>query len=198
MQQQLNPTQRQIYEYLSLLWQQGERSPSGAELGLRFGMSQQAIWKNLRVLERAGLLERQAHRARSIRPLTPSRGELGILGRIAAGRPIEPVEVRQVLPLESLLPAGESYALEVEGESMIEDGIHPGDLVVVRAQNHARNGQTVVAVVDGEATLKRYYHEGDHIRLQPANANMQPLHIPPGVPFEIRGVVHALVRRFAG
>ncbi|MCB1052104.1 MAG: repressor LexA [Acidobacteria bacterium] len=197
MRSRLNPTQQKIYEYLCHCQEQGERFPSGAELGERFGMSQQAIWKNLKVLERLGFLEKEPNRARALRPVLPQDSHsVPLLGRIAAGRPIEALELPQHLPLGDMLPPAEGYALQVEGDSMIEDGIHEGDIVIIRRQNHAFNGQTVVAIVNGEATLKRYYHEGSQIRLQPANASMQPIWVGPETPFEIRGIVHALLRRF--
>ena len=95
----------------------------------------------------------------------------GDLGRVAAGEPIEALEDRDTVEVpESFLGTGEHFALRVRGDSMIGDGIHDGDLILLRQQEDAENGQTVVAIVDGsEATLKKFYHEGDRIRLEPAN-----------------------------
>ena len=92
--------------------------------------------------------------------------------------------------------AGERYALRVRGDSMIEDGIHDGDVVVVRRARRAQNGQTVVAVVDGEATLKRFRHVGDRIELRPANAALQPIRVAADR-VEIRGVLVGLLRSYA-
>jgi len=128
---------------------------------------------------------------------TPGRlpGRISILGTIAAGSPIEAIETPEQLDLQDLLPTDRDvYALRVRGESMIEDGIRDGDLVLVERRNTARNGETVVAILeDEEATLKRFYREKSHIRLQPANASMEPILVNE---IEIRGVVIGVIRRY--
>ena len=124
------------------------------------------------------------------------RGGLWIHGTIAAGAPIETLERPEVLPFEELAPPGKDvYVLRVEGDSMIEDSIRDGDLVVVERRTDALDGQTVVAVLPGEeATLKRFYRESDgRFRLQPANAALQPRIVPE---LEIRGVVIGVIRRY--
>jgi len=117
-----------------------------------------------------------------------------MLGIVAAGKPIEPVAQKEFLDL----PLGneESFALKVEGESMREEGIMPGDLVIVRRQARAAAGQTVVALLNGEATVKKYFPKPDHIELRPANAAMQPIRVTPDDRFEIQGVVVGLIRHF--
>jgi repressor LexA len=117
-----------------------------------------------------------------------------MLGIVAAGKPIEPVAQKEFLDL----PLGneESFALKVEGESMREEGIMPGDLVIVRRQAGAATGQTVVALVNGEATVKKYFPKSDHIELRPANAAMQPIRVAPDDKFEIQGIVVGLIRHF--
>ena len=117
-----------------------------------------------------------------------------MLGIVAAGKPIEPVAQKEFLDL----PLGneESFALNVEGESMREEGIMPGDLVIVRRQARAAAGQTVVALVNGEATVKKYFPKSDHIELRPANAAMQPIRVTPEDRFELQGVVVGLIRHF--
>ena len=117
-----------------------------------------------------------------------------MLGIVAAGKPIEPVAQKEFIDL----PLGneESFALKVEGESMREEGIMPGDLVIVRRQARAAAGQTVVALLNGEATVKKYFPKLDHIELRPANAAMQPIHDTPDDRFEIQGVVVGLIRHF--
>ncbi len=92
-------------------------------------------------------------------------------------------------------PAGRHYVLEVEGDSMIDDGICDGDLVVIAEQDQARSGQVVVALIDDEATLKRYFPEGDSIRLQPANREMEPLYVAADR-LRIQGIVVGLMRRY--
>ncbi len=120
---------------------------------------------------------------------------IALLGTVAAGKPLEPIEDRKqiVLP-KSLLSGGENFALRVRGDSMIEDGIHDGDVVVVKRQSTAENGQTVVAVVNGEATVKRFYRMESGVELRPANPAAQPIVLESGV-LEIRGVVIALIRK---
>ncbi|HTM09641.1 MAG TPA: S24 family peptidase [Verrucomicrobiae bacterium] len=117
-----------------------------------------------------------------------------MLGIVAAGKPIEPVGQKEFIDL----PLGneESFALRVEGESMREEGIMPGDLVIVRRQARASAGQTVVALVNGEATVKKYFPKADHIELRPANAAMQPIRVTPEDKFELQGVVVGLIRHF--
>src|SRR6185436_10304518 len=121
---------------------------------------------------------------------------LPVLGTIAAGAPIDVLETPEVLAFEELIPHGSDvYVLRVRGTSMIEDSICDGDMVLVERRNHARPGETVVAVLPGEmATLKRYYPEPDgRVRLQPANAALQPILVDQ---VEIRGVVIGVIRRY--
>lgn len=112
-------------------------------------------------------------------PLPDETPKLPILGRIAAGRPIEAIgDGTETLDLSGLWASGNNYVLEVKGESMIEDHIMPGDMVVVKPQATARDGEIVVALLDnGEATLKRLYREDGRIRLQPANSTMDPIYV---------------------
>jgi repressor LexA len=123
--------------------------------------------------------------------------QLPMLGLVAAGSPIEPIpqaEAIDVLP--SFRKGGETFALRVKGESMKDDGILPGDLVVVRKQGTARNGQTVVALVNNEATIKKYYRKEGRIELHPANAAMKPILVSPEDEFHIQGIVAAVIRHF--
>lgn len=180
-------------------------SPTLEEAAQALGVSKITIYEHLGHLARKGAIHRDKARARSVAilydPDQPEGSEpeqspsLPLLGTIAAGRPIEAIEDREDVPLQELIPSGEEhYMLRVSGQSMIEDHIDDGDLVVIRRQNHARNGDIVVAIVDGEeATLKRFYKEKNRIRLQPANASLEPLY-PSHL--EIRGVLCGVVRRF--
>ncbi len=121
---------------------------------------------------------------------------VALLGLVAAGRPIEPFPDEESIEVPaSLLGKGEHFVLRVRGDSMIEDGIRDGDYVIVARRSQAQNGQTVVALVRGEATLKRYYGEGGRVRLQPANAAMKPIRVPISE-IQIQGRVLAVHRKY--
>ncbi|MCA8962870.1 MAG: transcriptional repressor LexA, partial [Planctomycetes bacterium] len=177
-----------------------------------FGVSKVTVHDHIRQLERKKAVQREKHRARSLEILDPDycdsasevdttseyRLPLAILGRIAAGRPIEAIEDPETLDLADLLPMGrDHYALRVQGNSMIDDGIHDGDLVIVERRNVADDGEVVVAILeDEEATLKRLYRHTDgsgqlRFRLQPANVDMEPIIVDQ---VEVRGVVVGVVR----
>lgn len=195
----MNKRQKAILDKLENIIKAEEPIPTVASLGEMFGITQQAMSKNLKALEKAGHIRRDPSKHRSIELVEPppQAQRVPLLGRIAAGQPLEPIESEQTIEVPAeLIPQGDVYALEVSGESMIDDGILDGDFVIVRSQTMAFNGQTVVAVVNNEATLKRYYHEGSRIRLQPANAALEPIYTGPGDEFEIRGIVFALFRKY--
>jgi repressor LexA len=120
---------------------------------------------------------------------------LPLLGVVAAGAPIEPVPQFELIDVPpSMLRGGERFALKVKGESMRDEGIFPGDLVIIRKQATARNGQTVVAVVNNEATIKTYVVKGNRIELQPANPKMKPIVVSPKDDFRIEGIMIGLIR----
>src|SRR5262249_34131486 len=123
------------------------------------------------------------------------RASLQVLGTIAAGKPLEAVETPEELDLAELLPRDRDvYALRVRGNSMIEDSIRDGDIVMVERRRDARDGEIVVAVLPGEeATLKRFYRDGDRIRLQPENASLDPIFASR---VDVRGVVLGVLRRY--
>jgi len=119
-------------------------------------------------------------------------------GLVAAGSPIEPVPQSELVDIPpSMLRSGETFALKVKGESMKDDGILSGDLVVVRKQDMAKNGQTVVALVNREATIKTYFRKDKHIELRPANDLMQPIIVLPSDEFHIEGIVIGVIRHCA-
>ena len=121
--------------------------------------------------------------------------EIPMAGMVAAGLPIEPVQQSELIDVPpSMLRGGNTFALRVKGESMKDDGILPGDLVVVRKQETARNGQTVVALVNHDATIKTYFKNGSQIELHPANAAMQPIIVRPSDTFHIEGIVIGVIR----
>ena len=153
--------------------------------------------KHLKRLEEKGALSRQWNRSRGISPggAAAPRG-VALLGLVAAGRPIEPFPDEESIEVPAtLLGKGDHFVLRVRGESMIEDGILDGDYVIVARRSQAQNGQTVVALVRGEATLKRYYGEGARVRLQPANGAMKPLTYD-ARDVTVQGVVTGLMRSY--
>jgi repressor LexA len=125
--------------------------------------------------------------------------EIPMAGMVAAGSPIEPVQQSELIDVPpSMLRGGNTFALRVKGESMKDDGILPGDLIVVRKQEQAQNGQTVVALVNHEATVKTYFKKAAHIELHPANTAMQPILVRPTDAFRIEGIVIGVIRHCAG
>ena len=124
--------------------------------------------------------------------------EIPMAGVVAAGLPIEPVQQSELIDVPpSMLQGGKTFALRVKGESMKDEGILPQDLIVVRKQDTAQNGQTIVALVNGEATVKTYFKKTGHIELHPANPAMQPIIVQPGEEFHIEGVVIGVIRHCA-
>ena len=133
----------------------------------------------------------------SVDPGPPAR-ILPLLGRVAAGRPIEAIATPESVEVpETLLRGDNNFALRVVGDSMVDDGIRDGDIVIVQQQRDAKNGQTVVALVNHEATIKRYFKKGTHIELQPANEAMQPIIVHPSDEFHIEGLVIGVIRHCA-
>ena len=187
-------------------------APTLEEAAEELGVSKITVYEHLNQLIKKGAVRRDKARARSVTILFDPDAEssvnagvggpspdhqdasLPILGTIAAGHPIEAVEDREEVPLTELIPTGdEHYLLKVRGKSMVEDHIDDGDLVVVERRQTARNGEIVVAIIDEEATLKRFYREDGRVRLQPANSALSPIY-PDDV--EIRGVVRGVIRQF--
>jgi len=198
----LTKRQKEILTYLKEFLDNKEYSPTLEEIAEHFGLaSLNGVYKHLKVLEERGFIKRLANRARSIQviePEQPAHGpELPLLGYVAAGNPIEAVvHSDQVSVPEMFLTRGTNYVLRVEGDSMIDQHIQDGDLIIVEQRDSAQNGETVVALVDGEqATLKRYYREGKKIRLQPANEGMSPIYVDESR-LAIQGIVVGLMRRY--
>jgi repressor LexA len=175
-------------------------SPTLEEIARHFGLNKVTIFGHVAELERKGCVRRSAPGvSRGLQIVRDSRApctELPILGTIAAGTPIDALETPEVLAFEELVPPGRDvYVLRVRGNSMIEDSIRDGDMVLVERRSDPAQGETVVAVLPGEtATLKRFHREPDgRIRLQPANESLEPLFVDQ---VEIRGVVIGVIRRY--
>jgi repressor LexA len=200
--------QRQVYDFISDFVQKHSYSPSFEEIGEGLGLNSLAtVHKHITNLEKKGLLTRDYNRSRSI-DLLPPKGRLKqamavnttmvlpLLGRIAAGQPIEAVENPQTISLADFVRSKEVFVLEVRGDSMQDEHILDGDYVLVEKAKTAHNGDIVVALVDGtDATLKRFYREGDKVRLQPSNAAMQPI-IVAAVAVQIQGRVIGVLRKY--
>jgi len=198
----LTRRQREVLDFIRSFVAERQYSPSLEEIAQQFGLSSVAtVHKHVQHLVDKGYLRKAWNRARSVEPIGASAEEsatLPLLGRVAAGHPIEAVEAPETLEVpRSMLPrSGECFALRVQGDSMVEDQIADGDVVIVESRPQASDGETVVALLRGEeATLKRFYRRGSRVRLQPANASMSVLDVP-AEEVEIRGVVRALLRVF--
>ncbi len=202
----LTRRQRQVYDFIAGFVQSHGYSPSFEEVGKGLGLSSLAtVHKHISNLEKKGLLRRDYNRSRSIDVLPP-RGRLKqmmsaplvlpLLGRIAAGRPIEAVENPETISLQDFTGTKDVFVLQVRGDSMQDEAILDGDYVLVEKTQTARDGEIVVALVDGmESTLKRFYKEGDHIRLQPSNAAMQPIMVP-AAGVQLQGRVIGVLRKY--
>jgi repressor LexA len=198
---------REIYDFIRGFVAEQGYSPSLEEIGAHFGLSSVAtVHKHVQHLVEKGFLKKAWNRSRSVEPVEESPAaappanvvSLPLLGTVAAGLPIEAIEVSETIdvPQQLTAPRSECFVLQVRGDSMIEDQICDGDFVVVERRPEARNGETVVAVVGGdEATLKRFYRKGPKVRLQPANQTMQPIEVA-AADVEIRGVVRGLLRQY--
>lgn len=200
----LTERQRDVLEFIEKNLDDAGVAPTLREISEAFGFASTAsAQKHIALLERKGYLRREKHQKRGLvlarRPSSElsSEIELPLLGLIAAGSPIESIaDPEPVAVPPDFLGRGDHFVLKVRGESMIEDGIHDGDLVVVQATSEASDGDVVVAMVDGEVTLKRLYRQQpDMIRLQPANSEMAPIFVA-GSALTIQGIVVGLLRRY--
>ena len=197
---QLTKQQTRVYSYLETYLRRKGRPPSYQEIQDYFGFrSLNSVVKHLKQLERKGYLESpwgNQKRAFRLLPLRTTAATIPFLGRVAAGAPIEAIDIPEAIEVpESLLAGGNNFALQVQGESMIDEGIRDGDVLIVRKQDHADNGQTVVAQIEGEATIKKFYQRDGRVELRPANEELKPL-VVPAEKVEIIGVVVGLVRHY--
>ena len=200
--QPLTKRQREILDYLSDFIAQHGYAPSLEEIGRRFGLSSLAtVHKHLTNLQDKGFIRRAWNRSRSVE-LVPTRMggralDLPLLGYVAAGAPIEAVVSNETVTVpEDLVGTRDTYALRVRGNSMIDEQIRDGDLVVVEDRQTAQNGEMVIALLEGsDVTLKKFYRENDHIRLQPANDAVAPI-IVRADKVQVQGVVVGVMRRY--
>jgi len=198
----LTKRQKEILDFVTVFVKENEYSPSLEEIADEFGLSSvSTIHKHVSHLLERGLLTRGWNQNRSLVPVNRDRRPRAIAipmrGIVAAGQPIEAVEQDETLEVpESYLGRGETFALKVSGDSMIDEGIFDGDHVIVERCRRARNGQTVVALVHGEeATLKKFHLKGKNVSLVPANATLKPM-VFPAAEVQILGVVTGVLRLY--
>ncbi len=208
----LTPRQKEVLDFLVDYSERNGFSPSFEEIanGLKLA-SLATVHKHITALEQKGYLKRRYNESRSIEVSPEYRDaerdrvqsqrvghlEVPLLGRIAAGAPVESVPTPEALSFADFTGSAETFALQVKGDSMIEDHICSGDFVLVERTNEVRDGEIVVALVDGlETTLKRFFREPDgSIRLQPANSTMEPIRVS-AEHVELQGRVLAVLRRY--
>ena len=207
----LTERQRDILNFIREFQKERGIAPTHREICDHFGFSSYGtVYKHLSLLEKKGLIRRDWNQKRGVEVVeekeevkeTARRDErssvrdLPLFGYIAAGRPLEvDVSDETIAVPEHLTTRGENYVLKVRGDSMVDDGILDGDLVIIARRERADNGEMVVANVNGEVTLKRMYREGEKVRLQPANSMMMPIYAA-ARDVAVQGVVVGLMRRF--
>lgn len=205
--------QKQVLDYISSYIGDYGYAPTQMEIKEYFGLkSLGSVQRYIKYLTEAGYLVADQHARRGLTVAsqassTPNNGssqefEIPLLGSVAAGNPIEAIEnPSEMLAIPSSLSkntrGGHLFALIVEGDSMIEDGILEGDYAIIQSQQTAKNGETVVAVIDGEATLKKYMPKKNQIELHPANSRLRPIIVSPEVEdFKLVGVLVGLIRHY--
>lgn len=206
----LSSRQKQILNCIQQHMDAHGYPPTVREIGSAVSLSSSStVHAHLKSLEEAGHIQRDAILTRAIKLVPGSQGEgpplmksvinVPIIGTVAAGKPrLAQEDIEDVFPLPTDFISGDGFILEVRGDSMIDDGIHDGDYVVVRRQQTADNGETIVAMIANEevmeATVKRFYKEKQRVRLQPANKRMKPMYFDD---IQIAGKVVGVVRRMA-
>ena len=199
----LTRRQRQILDFITAFRAAHGYAPSLEEIGRAFGLSSPAtVHKHLSNLEAKGLIRREAHRSRAVEVLEEvvpriEAVELPLAGLIAAGEPLQAVEVPETIAVPpELVGRGRTFVLRVRGNSMVEEHILDGDYIIVEERSEARDGEVVVALVEGEeATLKKLFHEIDHVRLQPANPAVAPIRVR-AEDLQVQGVVIGVLRKY--
>jgi repressor LexA len=200
----LTKRQKEMFDFITDYIRSNGYAPSIDEIRQHFHLASLAtVHKHLKFLERKGAITRQPHQSRSIELLPTSELNLGrvaevpLLGMIAAGQPIEAIEVPETLSIpEEMLGRGKTYVLKVRGDSMIEEQIRDGDFVIIEERAYAEEGETVVALLHGEeVTLKKFYREGTKVKLQPANPALEPI-IADAEEVRIQGIVIGLLRKY--
>ena len=196
--------QKRVYDFIRRYMESNEEPPTMAEIGRQFQMSSSAsVHAILSTLEKEGLIKRIPNVSRGIEliqqsPSNNGENEIPLLGTVAAGQPIEAILNHDVVSVpKDMQGRGRTFALRVRGDSMIEENIQDGDIIIVTSQKSADNGQVVVALIDGNyATVKKFYREPDFIRLEPANPQFKPIFVKTPERIQIQGVVRGLIRKY--
>jgi len=200
--QPLTKRQREILDYLNAFIERHGYAPSLEEVGRQFGLSSLAtVHKHLSNLQEKGFIRRAWNRSRSVEIVPAKTGgrsvELALLGYVAAGMPIEAISGNETISVpEDFVGKRDTYVLRVRGDSMIDEQIRDGDYVIVEDRKAAENGETVVALLSGsDVTLKKFYRENGHVRLQPANPSMRAL-VVHADEVQVQGVVIGVMRKY--
>ncbi len=196
----LTPAQDRVYQFVRGYIDLHGYAPSYEEIRSSLGFkSLNAVFKHLKQIEERGYLRipwKNKKRALELVPLQTGSASIPFLGVVAAGTPIEAVEVPESIDVpDNFLGNGSNFALRVKGDSMIDDGIRDGDILIVTKQPQAESGQTIVALVNGESTVKKFYRQGEEIELRPANESMNPIRVAADE-VEVVGVVMGLLRNY--
>lgn len=196
---QLTERQREIYDFIKEKIESRGYGPTVRDIGEAFKISSpNGVMCHLNALVKKGLITREGGKARAIQLVDyqrPGSASVPMFGNVAAGIPIEAVPQSERLEFKDLFCRPDHFALQVHGQSMIEDHIQDGDFVIIRKQQTAENGERVVAMINDEVTLKRFYKRKDHVVLEPANATMQPIIVEPAEDPKVLGVLVGVVRR---
>ena len=196
----LTKRQKVVFEFIKGYIQTHGVSPSYEEIRRNFGFgSYNSVQKHLKNLVAKGFLKTpwdNQKRALTLVEPGPATAILSLLGRVAAGRPIEAIAHPETVEVPEMLLRGEdNFALRVVGDSMVDEGIRDGDIVIVKRQRDAENGQTVVALIGDDATIKQYYRRGTRVELRPANPRMSAIVVDEG-DLQLQGIVVGLIRKF--
>jgi len=201
---ELTEKQKRILQYIEDMVVERGSAPTIREIGQQFGISStNGVRTHLTALIKKGYIRKADFISRGLeltRRVGNAIGRVRLVGAVPAGQPIDAIEnIEGEIGLDlSFLPKGDSFGLRVTGDSMIGAGINDGDVVIVKKQAEAQAGEIVVAIIDGEATVKRYFPEGRRVRLQPENPNHEPIMVTKrSGEFRIEGKVVGLLRRFA-
>lgn len=198
----LTKRQKEILDFVTRFVDEKGYSPSLAEIGANFGLSSVAtVHKHIENLKKKGYVTKVWNANRSLnlteKSLSLRAIRVPLAGRVAAGRPIEAIEQHEVIAVpEDMVGKSKTFVLEVRGDSMIDEAIRDGDFVLIEERPRVKDGDLVVALLDGgDATLKKYFREGERVRLQPANPEMKPI-VVPGQDVRVQGVVIGVLRKY--
>lgn len=198
----LTKRQREILDYITRFVDEKGYSPSLMEIARHFRLSSVAtVHKHVDNLKKKGYVTKTWNANRSLdltdRAVSPRSVRVPLVGRVAAGQPIEAIQEHEVIAVpEDMVGRATTFVLEVRGDSMIDEHIRDGDYVIVEERPRARNGEMVIALIDGEeTTLKKFFREGEKVRLQPANPELDPI-VVDGRRVRIQGVVTGVLRKY--